>query len=484
MMTSSARPIRTIDDLRGRRALVLGFARSGIAAARFLVDAGADVTVYDRRAAAELADALSALEARPVRLALGVGQAEAEALVAEADLLVASPSISRRFPTTDAWLREALVAAEALGAELISEVELFLRLTQARVLAVTGTKGKTTTAALLDAMLEAGGLSHVLGGNIGQPLIERTGELTHEDWAVVELSELQLPTISRGADVAVYTNILADHLDRHGSVEAYRAVKWRLAMLTAQRGGRVVLNADDPVSAALGGQLGSATAAWYASQRGSEDVGHREPEAFIEGTWVTLRGERLLPIADLPLPGAHMWADLLAAVLGASLAGVEPAAIASAVRSFKGVPHRMETVAERAGVRYVNDSQATIPVAAIAALEAFAPARVVLIAGGQGKGLEYEAFAEAIVARCRAAIFMGETGAELERLVAGRVPVRRVGGMDEAVRAAAAVAHAGDVVVLSPAAASFDMFTDYAARGSAFRDAVAALSPAPRSEQP
>jgi len=483
MMTTSARPIRTADDLRGRRALVLGFARSGMAAARFLVDAGADVTVYDRRPAAELAEAVARLEARPVRLALGVGQAEAEALVAGADLLVASPSISPRFPTTDPWLREALAAAEALGAELISEVELFLRLTQARVLAVTGTKGKTTTAALLDAMLEAGGLSHVLGGNIGQPLIESARELTHEDWAVVELSELQLPTISHGADVAVYTNILADHLDRHGSVEAYRAVKWRLAALTAQGGGRVVLNADDPVSAALGGQLGSATPAWYSSQPGSEDVRLTEAEAFIEGTWVTLHGERLLPIADLPLPGAHMRADLLAAALGASLAGVEPAAIASAIRAFKGVPHRMETVAERAGVRWVNDSQATIPVAAIAALEAFAPARVVLIAGGQGKGLEYQAFAEAIVAHCRAAIFMGETGAELERLVAGRVPVRRVAGMEEAVRAAAAVAHAGDVVILSPAAASFDMFTDYAVRGAAFRDAVAALSPTARSNR-
>ncbi len=321
MMTSAARPIRTAEDLRGRRALVLGFARSGIAATRFLLDAGADVTIYDRRTGDDLADAVAELEGRPVRFALAVDQAQAEALVASADLLVASPSISPRFPTTDPWLRQALAAAEARGAELISEVELFLRLTQARILAVTGTKGKTTTATLLAAMLEAGGQSHVLGGNIGQPLIERARELSPEDWAVVELSELQLPTITHGADLAVYTNILADHIDRHGSVEAYQAVKWRLAELTSEGGGRVVLNADDPVSATLGRQLGSESVAWYASQPRTGATERAEAAAAVAGDWVTLHGQRLLPTTDLPLPGAHMRADILAAALGASLAG-------------------------------------------------------------------------------------------------------------------------------------------------------------------
>jgi UDP-N-acetylmuramoylalanine--D-glutamate ligase len=479
MMTSAARPIRTADDLRGRRALVLGFARSGIAATRFLIDVGAEVTVYDRRGSEELADAVAKLEGRPVRFALAVDQAEAEALVAGADLLVASPSISPRFPTTDPWLRQALAVAEARGAELISEVELFLRLTRARILAVTGTKGKTTTATLLAAMFEAGGQPHVLGGNIGQPLIERARELTPEDWAVVELSELQLPTITRGADLAVYTNILADHIDRHGSIEAYQAVKWRLAELTSERGGRVVLNADDPASATLGRQVGSGSVAWYASQPATEGTAPTEAEAVVAGDWVMLHGQRLLPIADLPLPGAHMRADILAAALSASLAGVDPKAIEAAIRSFRGVPNRMETVAERGGARYVNDSQATIPAAALAALEAFAPARLVLIAGGQGKGLAYEALAEAIVARCRAAVFIGETAAELEQLVAGRIPVHRAADMDEAVRAAASAAQPGDVVLLSPAAASFDLFTDYAARGAAFRKAVAALPHSP-----
>src|SRR5918992_3843885 len=190
-MSTLDRPIARVEDLRGRRALVLGLARSGIAAARFLADVGADVTAYDRRTASELTDAVASLDGRSIRLALGVPHDEVRGLLADADVVVTSPSISPRFPTTDAWLREALAEVDARGA-LISEVELFLRLTAARVAAVTGTKGKTTTASLLAAMLDAGGVPHALGGNIGQPLIERSANMTRDDWAVLELSELQL----------------------------------------------------------------------------------------------------------------------------------------------------------------------------------------------------------------------------------------------------------------------------------------------------
>ena len=233
---------------------MLGLARSGVAASRMLIDAGAEVTAYDRRSADDLADALAGLEGRTPSLALGVEPAEAERLLAAAELVVTSPSISARFPTTEAWLRQSLAAAEARGVPVLGEVDLFLSLTRARVLAVTGTKGKTTTTALIGAMLDAAGLPHAVGGNIGTPLIERVDELGPEHWAVLELSELQLPTIPRGADIAVYTNIGADHLDRHGSVEAYRAVKARLAELTVGRG-TVVLNEDDEGCRALGRTL-------------------------------------------------------------------------------------------------------------------------------------------------------------------------------------------------------------------------------------
>jgi UDP-N-acetylmuramoylalanine--D-glutamate ligase len=177
----------------------------------------------------------------------------------------------------------------------------------------------------------------------------------------------------------------------------------------------------------------------------------------------------------MPIPGRHSLADALAAVLATSLAGASNEAIASGIRDFGGVPHRLERVATRQGVAWVNDSQATIPMAAIGALDAFAPAPVVLIAGGKDKGLDYSALADAIARRCRAAVLIGETADELERVIGRRVPVVRTGTMAEAVAASAAWAQPGDVVVLAPAAASFDMFDDYAARGDAFRQAVRAL---------
>jgi UDP-N-acetylmuramoylalanine--D-glutamate ligase len=466
MMTAARPAIRSSADLRGRRVVVLGLARSGVAAARFVADAGAIVAAYDRRPTHELADAVAALGARPVHLALGVDERAAEALLAGAEVLVTSPSISPTFPTTDAWLRAALRGAEARGAVLVSEIDLFLRLTAARVLAVTGTKGKTTTASLAAAILEAAGMPHALGGNIGTPLIERVDELTAETWAVLELSELQLPTISRGADVAIYTNIGADHLDRHESVAAYRAVKARLGELTAECGGAVVLNAGDPGCVELGSAL-IGEVHWYG-------VDQPPLEASSRGGDVLLDGVTLLPTAQVPLPGRHMLANVLAAALGTSLTGAPRDAIARAIRGFAGVPHRLETVRDLAGVRFVNDSQATIPEAAIAGLEAF-EAPIVVIAGGKDKGLDYAPFADAMAVRSHAAVLIGETADELERLIGDRVTVRRAREMDEAVEMAAGLARPGDVVLLAPAAASFDMFVNYAARGDAFRAAVARL---------
>jgi UDP-N-acetylmuramoylalanine--D-glutamate ligase len=465
-MTTMAARITTTADLRGRQVLVLGLARSGAAAARMLADAGARVTVYDRRPAAELAEAVASLGDRPLRLALAVNEDEVRQLLAAADLVITSPSVSPHFPTTDPWLRAGLRQASARGTPVIGEVDLFLRLTRSRVLAVTGTKGKTTTTALIGAMLSAAGVPHLVGGNIGTPLIEQVERLRADDWAVLELSELQLPTISRGADIAVYTNIGSDHLDRHGSAQAYRDVKARLAQLSGR--GTVILNADDEGCRALGASL-VGDLRWY----GLDDP---SLSATVDNGQIHLAGKVLMPASEVPLPGRHMLSNVLAAALGAQLADAPLDAIANGVRGFGGVAHRMEPLAERGGVRWVNDSQATIPIAAIAALEAYAPAPVILIAGGRGKGLDYGALADAIARRARAAILIGETAAELAQLLGDRVPVLRAGDMDEAVESAARLAKPGDVVLLSPAAASFDMFDDYAARGDAFRRAVAALT--------
>jgi UDP-N-acetylmuramoylalanine--D-glutamate ligase len=467
MMTIDRYSVRSMADLCDRRVVVLGLARSGIAAARFLADAGAEVTVYDRRPAGELPDAIAALGTRNVHLALDADDDAAAALIASAELLVTSPSISADFPTTEPWLRKALRDAGARGTPIIGEVDLFLRLTVARVIGVTGTKGKTTTASLVAAMFAAAEMPFALGGNIGTPLIEQVESLSSEAWAVLELSELQLPTISRGADIAVYTNITADHLDRHGSVEAYRAVKARLGALTVGRRGAVVLNADDAGCRELAATL-EGDVHWYGLD------GPRLEASTSDGN-VKLAGEPLLPIRDVALPGRHMLANVLAAALGASLAGVPHQAIAAAIRGFAGVPHRLETVGVVRGVRFVNDSQATIPEAAIAGVEAFGDLPVVLIAGGKDKGLAYDAFADAIAARAWAAVLIGETADELQELIGDRIPVERADDMKRAVERAADLAHPGDVVLLSPAAASFDMFVDYAARGDAFRAAVAAL---------
>ena len=466
-VTAAVGPIRRPADLVGRRALVLGLARSGIAAARFLADAGASVTAYDRRAATELGDAVAALDGRPVALLLGVDPAALRSAMEAADLLVTSPSISARFPTTEPWLRDLLAEAERRGVELLSEVELFLRLTRARIVAVTGTKGKTTTASLVASILERAGIPSVLGGNIGTPLVERADELTDQTWAVLELSELQLPTISRGAEIAIYTNIGADHIDRHGSVAAYRAVKARLAELSTR--GTIVLNADDPGCRELGARL-SGDVRWYATDDPATD-------ATAAGGAIQIGGEAVLPVAEVQLPGDPMLHNVLAAALGAHLAGAPAGDIATAIRAFSGVAHRLQTIGTWGGVTFVNDSMATIPAATEAALAAFAGRPVVLVAGGQGKGLALDGLGGAIADRCRMVILIGEIADELAAIVDGRVPTVRAATMDEAVQRAADAARSGDVVLLAPAATSFDMFTDYAARGDAFSAAARAIGP-------
>ncbi|MEO8245662.1 MAG: UDP-N-acetylmuramoyl-L-alanine--D-glutamate ligase [Chloroflexota bacterium] len=467
-MSTTRPPIRTRADLAGRRALVLGLARSGIAAARFLADAGADVTIYDRRGAGELSAAVAALGDRRPTLLLGVDPPAVAAAMAGADLLVTSPSISARFPTTEPWLRDLLADATRDGVELVSEVELFLRITRARIAGVTGTKGKTTTATLLAAILERDAIPSVLGGNIGTPLVERADELTRDTWAVLELSELQLPTISRGADVAIYTNIGADHIDRHGSVTAYRAVKARLAELSTPEG-TVVLNADDAGCRDLRARLDPAAVRTY-GLAGDGDATVREGQIMI-------LGEVVLPVAEVRLPGTPMLHNVLAAALGARLIGASAASIAEAIRTFRGVAHRLETVGEWGDVRFVNDSMATIPAATIAALHAFGDRGVVLIAGGQGKGLPLAEVGDAIAGRVRAVVLIGELAGELATAIADRVAVHHAPDMAAAVAAAAAAAQPGDVVLLAPAAASFDMFDDYVARGEAFRAAARKIGP-------
>jgi UDP-N-acetylmuramoylalanine--D-glutamate ligase len=502
---STVRPIDpdalTLDAVRGgalrdRPVTVLGFARSGIALARFLADEGARVTVYDRRTADDLADAIAALEGRAVRLLAGPNVDPATAW-RDAALVTTSPSINPDFPTTEPRLRGALLAlvrARAAGdptaPALLSEPDLFLRLCPAPTVGITGTKGKTTTASLAAAVL-ATDPSHpaILGGNIGTPIVERLPELTPDHRVVYELSELQIPTLSRGTTVAAYTNVTSDHLDRHGSLERYRRVKRRLAELVDTHGA-LVLNVDDPVVASYAA-LGRARVVPYG-------LGAPKPGAvgLVDG-WIVAEGVqplalaggqagggRIMPADELRIPGRHNVANAMAAIAVGLLFGVPADGIREAAGAFRGVEHRLEEVAVLGGVRFVNDSQGTQPDAVIAAIRAF-DGPIVLIAGGRDKGVDLAELAGVVGARATAAVLIGESGTALERLFrdAGLARTERAETLEDAVARADALAREaigdgglGATVLLSPAAASFDMFEDYAARGRAFKAAVGALA--------
>ena len=514
---TAARPLDldtlTLGDIRsgafeGRPVTVLGLARSGIALARFLADAGARVSVYDARPAAELAAAIEQLDGRPITFRLGP-DVDPATTWAGAALVATSPSITPDFPTTESRLRaqlQALVAARAaegdpMAPALVSEADLFLRLCPAPTIGVTGTKGKTTTASLAHAILAADPLHPaVLGGNIGVPLVERLPELTADHRVVIELSELQLPTLSRGTTVAVYTNVTSDHLDRHGSLEAYRRVKRRLAELV-DPDGALVLNLGDPVVGGYAG-LGTAPAVLYRDDRpvpgGLGVVDDWIVAASVErlplaggGVAATGPGGGIMPVDELAIPGRHNVSNALAAIAVGLLFGVAPDAIRRAAAGFTGVEHRLQPVALIGAVRFVNDSQGTQPDAVIAALRAF-PSPVVLIAGGRDKGVDLHDLAPVVAERAAAAVLIGESGDALETLFrgAGLARTTRAASMDEAVATAHGLALEAlretqdgtlATVLLSPAAASFDMFDDYAARGRAF---VAAVKRIAHGDQP
>ncbi len=496
--------------LRDVPVTVLGLARTGIALVRFFADAGARVTVYDGKPAGALADAVAALAGRSVTLACGP-EVDPAAAWAGAALVAFSPSITPGFPTTEPRLRGALDALAARAAAgdpgapvLVSEPDLFLRLCPAPTIGVTGTKGKTTTASLA-AHLLAGDPGHpvVLGGNIGTPLVDRLGELSPGHRVVDELSELQLPSLSRGTTVGVYTNVTADHLDRHGSMEAYRRVKRRLAELV-DPDGALVLNLDDPVVGAYAA-LGATPSVCYRLGRpiggGVGVVDGWVVAAGVErlplaggGLAAAGPGGRILPVGELPLPGRHNLANLLAATGAALLFGIAPDAIRRQAGSFRGVEHRLELVAEVDGVRFVNDSQGTQPDAVAAAVRSFEPP-LVLIAGGRDKGVDLAALAPIVAERAAAAVLIGESGPALARLfrAAGVAHVEEAGTLARALPRADAIARellaaapaaSLATVLLSPAAASFDQFSDYAARGRAFKGGVAALAAARAASAP
>jgi UDP-N-acetylmuramoylalanine--D-glutamate ligase len=436
--------------------MVLGYGRSGRAAVSFLKRHGASVTVVDRADTPELR---SALEQDGVTGRLG---ASAPPSLDEVDVLVVSPGV--------AWDSPLVEAARQRGVAVTSELDLFFELCPCPIAGITGTNGKTTTTALTAEVLRAGGLNVIRGGNIGEPVLDRLEQLRPDDWVVLELSSFQLESIRRPRlRIGAVLNVTPDHLDRHKTMEQYRQIKAR-AVSFMEPGDHAVLNFDDPACAAMAALTRGRVIPFALQSTIPAGI------LVIDGSIAQRDGSRVqpvVPVADVPLPGAHNLSNVMAAVGAGLAAGVAANRIADAVRRFKAVEHRLELIGTYGGVRWYNDSKATNPDSTYKALEAFSEP-IVLIAGGRNKGMEIGPLATAIAQRVAALVTIGETGEELERLVRthGLQQVARASDLGDAVRRAASMAKPGAIVLLSPAFTSFDMFRDYEDRGRQFKAAV------------
>jgi UDP-N-acetylmuramoylalanine--D-glutamate ligase len=445
-------------DVTGKRVTVAGAARSGMAAAELLVRRGARVVLSDTRQAIPEAEPLRSLG---VEFELGGHVPET---FAGADLVVLSPGVPPDQP--------AVAAARSRGVAVIGEVELASRWLRGRVIAITGTKGKSTTTALTGHLLEAAGFRVTVGGNIGAPLSTQVPASTPETLHVVETSSFQLEQIETFHPwIAVMLNFSPDHLDRHPTVEAYAAAKARI-FENQDAGDWAVVNADDPAVLAIA-RGGRARRRLFARRSAIA-----EGTTIEEGWIVERRAEgvaRLVPLDAVHLLGSHLLDDVMAAATVGAIAGVRPATLTAAVDGFRGLEHAMETVGEVAGVRFVNDSKATNVEAALRSIETF-DGGLVVIMGGRFKGGDLGLLRGALRRRGRAVVAIGEASPRLHEAFVGAVPVHESGTMDDAVDMAFALAKPDGIVLLAPACASFDMFRDYAERGRKFKEAVLALA--------
>jgi UDP-N-acetylmuramoylalanine--D-glutamate ligase len=454
-------------ELAGRHVVVVGLARSGLAVARFLSDKGARVTVTDRAEAGDLGSFVD--QARPLELDLELGGHRA-ATFENADLVVVSPGVPHTLPV--------LEQARNRGIPVIGELELASRFIQTPIVAVTGTNGKTTATELLGRMLSVSGLQVFVGGNIGNPLIEIVGHETGLDVIVAEISSFQLDTTEAfHPHVAVLLNITPDHLDRYADFEAYGRSKARI-FKNQGTGDFAVCRGNDPLVQKYTRGIGSRILNFYA---GPPQNGHSDPGAVISATQIALavpgRARGTIHLERTHLTGPHNRENIAAAGLAALAAGATLEGVQSALDAFKGLPHRVETVRALRGVRFINDSKATNVDAVLRALECF-DGPVVLIMGGRNKGYDFTALRDQVQQRVKKLIVIGEAGEEIIRAV-GRAPAQgaeRAGDLERAVQRAYECAAPGDTVLLSPACASFDMFTSYAERGDRFRRVVEGLS--------
>jgi len=447
-------------ELQGKHALVVGLARTGQSAARFLAARGARVRVSEQRPETALTAEAADLRALGVEVECGGHRDES---FLRADLIVPSPGVPLTLP--------ALQRARGKGIEIISELELAWRFLRGTVVAVTGSNGKTTTVTLLGRIFAEAGRHTQVGGNIGTPLISLVDASTDQTVNVVEVSSFQLEAItSFRPRVAALLNITPDHLDRHASMSDYVAAKARL--FGYQRNDDfAIFNADDRFCAELAPEV-RAQRFWFSRQR-RLDVG-----TYVENDWLCYRNgpvqERLLPRDEVRLKGQHNLENILAAACAARALEVPAERIRAAVAAFEGVEHRLEFVAEVDGVRYFNDSKATNVDAALKAVAAF-DGNLIVILGGKDKGGDFSVLREPLHQRARRVLAIGAARDKIAAQLAGSVPLDVVETLPEAVGRAATLAAPGDTVLLAPACASFDQFENYEHRGRVFKEEVRQL---------
>jgi UDP-N-acetylmuramoylalanine--D-glutamate ligase len=448
-------------ELKGKKVLVVGLGKSGLAAALFLRRRGAQVTVSDLRSADALSKEIpSLLEAGIVVEAGGHGLLTFR----RQDLIVVSPGVPLSTPE--------LVQVQNLGLPIIGELELAARFLKGKVLAITGSNGKTTTTTLCGEIFSSAGLKPLVAGNIGLPVIDVVDQSTESTWSVLEVSSFQLETTeSFHPHVAVILNITPDHLDRHGTFENYAAMKEKIfANQTGEE--YLILNGDDPVAQQAAGRTRSQVL-WFSR---SKIV--RSGAFLLDGMVMFRPTEQakpipVLPLADIPLKGEHNIENVLAAVCAACVAKIPAQTIALAIASFQAVEHRLEFVAAIHGVDYYNDSKATNVDATAKAIASF-PGNIHLILGGRDKNSDYTQLNALLRARVKTVYTIGSAAEKIESQISGVTKIIHTGTLEAAVDQAAGNAVAGDVVLLAPACSSFDQFENYEQRGKVFKQAVLA----------
>ncbi len=448
-------------ELKNKRVLVVGLGKSGLAAAHFLQARGARVTVSDARPATLIADLPELLEHD------FMVEAGSHGLLTfrRQDLIVVSPGVPLTTP--------ALTQVRALGAHIIAELELGAQFLKGEVVAVTGSNGKTTTTTLIGEILKAAGRPALVGGNIGRPVTALVDESTPESWSVLEVSSFQLETVEAfKPKIAMVLNITPDHLDRHGTFEVYAGLKARITEFQTAED-FLVLNGEDKNCQMVAAKT-KAQVFWFSTRRPIKQGAFVHGESILFVPREGAKPEPVMPVAEIPLAGAHNRENVLAAVCAARLAGVEAETIREAVGRFKAVEHRLEFVREAGGVRYYNDSKATNVDATLKAVEAFAGG-VHLILGGKDKGSDYRVLDPLLRERVKTVITIGSAAEKIERQLDGVVKIERAETLERAVALAHEAAVAGDTVLLAPACASFDQFENYEQRGRVFKELVARL---------